>query len=137
MRLLRCIGFGCSELRDAEAGVDFDHADVASLCYETHTPFFDGELHSILNAANPPVRMGRGTECKRRKNTLADRKARATLDPCCLLRGKRLDVYDMRRHRIRWCGTGALFVFEPAVTRAWMSVGVSHIRLDIQHRRAV
>src|SRR5580700_8133961 len=48
-----------SKLRVAVARVEGQHADVAALYAETHTPFLHRKLHSVTHGPNAAVRVGR------------------------------------------------------------------------------
>ena len=81
------ISAACGELRGTETRVDLAHADIALDNGETYSPFFDGELHPVIDTANPAIGVGHGSEGERGLDTLADCEPRMSLDPNRLLRG--------------------------------------------------
>ena len=87
MRPPRLIDVAGGELGVLEPRVDLHYADLALDNGETHPPFFDGELHPLIQAADPAIRMGLRAQSKRRLDTLADRESRLSLNPTGLLLG--------------------------------------------------
>src|SRR5207248_6916490 len=65
------------------------------------SPFLYGELHALLEPTDPAIRVGRGTERKRRPNALAYCETRVSLDPCRLLLSHLLELDAVRTHRVR------------------------------------
>ena len=117
----------------ANPGLDRRDAYSPYIDAEPQPPILDAQREAVLLAANPPIRVRLGAERERGGRALAQVQARACFDPLGLLGGRGVPLHVERGDRIERRRT----IPEPAAARVGDRIRVGHVRLDVEHGRAV